>query len=140
MKNGKIAQEHDFMDNMVFLQQLGLVSSPENLSVVDNLYKSFAAGDIPAVLSAMDEKIVWNEAEGNHYADGNPYVGPEAVLNGVFARVVADHEYFTLKDINLHEMSDNKILATLRYDGKVKNTGKTFNAQVAHFRTLKDGK
>ncbi|MFO7719612.1 MAG: ester cyclase [Gillisia sp.] len=140
MKNGKIAQEQDFFDNMLFMQQLGLVSNPENLSIVDNLYKAFAAGDIPSVLGAMDEKIVWNEAEGNAYADGNPYIGPDAVLNGVFARVVEDHEYFTLNDITLHEMSDNKVLATLRYDGKVKETGKTYNAQVAHLWTLKDGK
>ncbi|MFN4763177.1 ester cyclase [Gillisia sp. Q332] len=140
MKNGKIAQEQDFFDNMLFMQQLGLVSNPENLDIVDNLYKAFSTGDIPSVLGALDEKVVWNEAEGNAYADGNPYIGPDAVLNGVFARVGEEHEYFTLENIQLHEMSDNKVLATLRYDGKVKETGKTYNAQVAHLWTLKDGK
>lgn len=65
MKNGKIAQEQDFMDNMVFMQQLGLVSSPENIGIVDRLYKAFAVGDIPLVLGTMDANIVWNEAEGN---------------------------------------------------------------------------
>ncbi len=112
----------------------------QNKTIIDGLYKSFAAGDVPAVLGGMDANIVWMEAEGNAYADGNPYIGPEAVLNGVFARVIGDHEYFTLNDIVLHEMSDNKVLATLRYDGKVKKTGKTYNAQVAHLWTLKDGK
>jgi enamine deaminase RidA (YjgF/YER057c/UK114 family) len=29
--------------------------------------------------------------EGNAYADGNPYIGPDAVLNGVFARILAEH-------------------------------------------------
>lgn len=140
MKNGKIIREQDFMDNMVFLQQLGLASASENRSIIDNLYKAFAAGDIPAVLGGMDANIIWNEAEGNSYADGNPYIGPEAVLNGVFARVGGDHEYFTLNDIQLHEMSDNKILATLRYDAKRKETGKSYNAQVAHLWALKDGK
>lgn len=112
----------------------------ENTAVIDGLYKSFSAGDIPAVLAALDEKVVWMEAEGNAYADGNPYIGPEAVLNGVFARAGADHDYFTLEDIELHGMSGNKVLATLRYDAKVKETGKTFNAQVAHLWTLKEGK
>lgn len=139
MKNGKIAREQDFMDNMLFMQQLGLVSNPENLSIVDNLYKNFGAGDIPAVLAAMDEKIVWNEAEGNAYADGNPYIGPDAVLKGVFGRIGEEHEYFNLNDIQLHQMSDNKVLATLRYDAKHKN-GNSYNAQVAHLWTLKDGK
>ncbi len=140
MKDGKIAQEQDFMDNMVFLQQLGIVSNPENVSIIDGLYKSFSAGDIPNVLSALDSNVVWNEAEGNAYADGNPYISPDAVLNGVFARVGADHEYFNLANIELHDMSNNQVLATLRYQGKLKKNGATFDAQVAHLYTLKDGK
>lgn len=96
MKNGKIAQEQDFMDNVVFMQQLGLTSNPANVGIIDGLYKAFAVGDIPKVLAGLDAKIVWNEAEGNKYADGNPYIGPEAVLNGVFARIGAEHEYFKL--------------------------------------------
>ncbi len=111
-----------------------------NTTIIDGLYKAFAAGDVPSVLGAMNAGIVWNEAEGNAYADGNPYVGPDAVLNGVFARVLADHDYFTLENIELHEMSNNKILATLRYNAKNKETGEAYNAQVAHLWTLKDGK
>ena len=140
MKNGKIAQEQDFMDNMIFMQQLGLISDLNNMAVVDGLYKAFGSGDIPAALGAMDSQIEWNEAEGNSLAVGNPYIGPDAVLNGVFAKLGAEHEYFKLADIELHEMSNNQILATLRYDAKVKKTGKAYNAQVAHLWSLKDGK
>jgi len=140
MKNGKIAQEQDFMDNMVFMQQLGLSSDPANVGVIDGLYKAFAVGDIPKVLAGLDEKIIWNEAEGNKYADGNPYIGPEAVLNGVFARIGGEHEYFKLVNIELHEMSNNKVLATLRYQAKLKKNGATYDAQVAHLWSLKDGK
>ncbi|WP_417372304.1 ester cyclase, partial [Gelidibacter japonicus] len=140
MKDGRIVQEQDFMDNGVHLQQLGLVSDPNNIGVVDNLYKAFAVGDIPAVLAGMDSKIVWNEAESNDLADGNPYIGPDAILNGVFVRLGQDHEYFKLVDIQLHGMDNNQVLATLRYDAKVKKTGKTYNAQVAHLWTLRDGK
>ncbi|MBA4300684.1 MAG: ketosteroid isomerase [Cyclobacterium sp.] len=113
--------------------------SKKNMSIVEGLYKAFAVGDIPAVLGGLDPNVVWNEAEGNAYADGNPYIGPDAVLNGVFARIGADHEYFNLKDIVLHEMSNGKVLATLRYDAKHKN-GNSYNAQVAHLWSLKDGK
>ena len=110
-----------------------------NVSIIDGLYKAFAVGDIPTVLGSMDSKIVWNEAEGNAYADGNPYIGPEAVLNGVFGRIMQEHEYFNLKDIELHEMHNDKVLATLRYDAK-RDNGNSYNDQVAHFWTLKDGK
>ncbi|RKS53933.1 hypothetical protein BC962_2200 [Gillisia mitskevichiae] len=140
MKNAKILQEQDFMDNMEFYSQLGLISDPNNKAVINSLYEAFSIGDIPAALSTMDPEIVWNEAEGNSYASGNPYIGPEAVLNGVFAKIGADHEYFKLNDIELHEMSNNKVLATLRYNAKIKDNAATYDAQVAHLFTLKDGK
>lgn len=89
----------------------------------------------------MHPKMEWNEAESNALADGNPYIGPDAILNGVFARLGANHEYFNLQDIELHSMQDNKVFANLRYDAKVKETGKSYNAQAAHFWTLNtDGK
>lgn len=140
MKDGKIIQEQDFMDNTVFMQQLGIISSPENMGVIDTLYKAFAVGDIPSVLGSLDEKVVWNEAEGNAYADGNPYIGPDAVLNGVFARVGGEWDGFKLVDIELHDMSNNQVLATLRYNGAYKKTNKSIDAQVAHLWTLNDGK
>lgn len=131
--DGKIVKEYGYWDISRFFY------NPENTAVIDQLYKAFAAGDVPSVLAAMDSGIVWNEAESNFYADGNPYIGPEAVLNGVFGRVLAEHEYFNLQDIELHDMTNNKVLATLRYDAK-HNNGKTFNAQVAHLWTLNNGK
>lgn len=115
-------------------------SNSENVQVVDATYKAFAKGDIPTVLGLLDEKVVWNEAEGNTLADGNPYIGPDAVLNGVFARIPNDFENFRLVDIKLHEMSNNQVLATLRYNGKSVHNGKELDAQVAHLWTVKDGK
>lgn len=140
MKNGKIAQEQDFMDNAVFMQQLGLVSNPENVSIINGLYNAFARGDIPTVLAGMDTNIIWNEAESNSLAKGNPYIGSDAILNDVFIPLGNNHEYFKLADIKLHEMSNNQVLATLRYDAKNKETGKVYNAQATHLWTLKDGK
>ncbi|MFU8843719.1 MAG: ester cyclase [Bacteroidales bacterium] len=56
--DGRIAEERDFMDNMALLAQLGIVSSPGNVAVVDGLYKSFAIGDIPNALATMDPNII----------------------------------------------------------------------------------
>jgi steroid delta-isomerase-like uncharacterized protein len=138
--DGRIAAEQDFMDNMSLLAQLGVVSAPGNVAVVDGLYQGFAKGDVPAVLAAMDANIVWNEAESFPYADKNPYIGPDAVLNGVFGRIMAEWEYWNLTDIQLHEMSGNMVLATLRYKAKHKTSGKMIDSQTAHLWTLKDGK
>jgi len=140
MKNGKIAQEQDFLDNMSFMSQLGIVSSPDNMNIIDKIYKDFSKGDVPAVIASLDANVVWNEAEGNAWADGNPYKGPDAVLNGVFARVGSDYDYFETADVQLHEMSNNQVLATMRYKGKLKKNGVIIDAQAAHLWTLKDGK
>ena len=140
MKNGKITQEQDFLDNMALMQQLGVVSAPENIALIQKLYDDFAKGDVPAVVAVLDANVVWNEAEGNAWADGNPYKGPDAVLNGVFARVGSEYDYFKTANIQLHEMSNNQILATLRYQGKIKKNGKKIDAQAAHLWTLNNGK
>jgi ketosteroid isomerase-like protein len=107
----------------------------QNIQVIDKRCNAFATGDMSTVLGSMHPDIEWNEAEGDFLADGNPYIGPDAILNGVFARLGANHEYFNLKDIQLHNMSDHKVLATLRYDAKVKDTGKSYNAQATHLWT-----
>ncbi|WP_323788549.1 ester cyclase [Psychroserpens sp.] len=140
MKNGKISQEQDFMDNAVFMQQLGIQSNSANVGIIHGVYESFSKGDIPSVLGMMDAKIVWNEAESNSLADGNPYIGPDAVLAGVFSRLGDKYESFSLKDIRLHDMANNQVLATLRYIAKMKTTGKKIDVQAAHLWSLKDGK
>ncbi len=61
--------------------------SQENVELMRGLYYAFGRGDVEAVLGPMDEGIEWNEAENFIYADRNPYVGPQAVLEGVFARL-----------------------------------------------------
>lgn len=119
---------------------LSAPAGSDNVAVVDGLYQSFAKGDIPNALATMDAAIVWNEAESFPYADRNPYIGPEAVLNGVFARIGEEWEYWNLTDIQLHDVSGEKVLSTLRYKAKHKKTGKVIDAQTAHLFTLKDGK
>ena len=140
MKEGRIAQEQDFMDNGVLMQQLGLVSDPNNVNVVDGMYKAFAVGDIPTVLGAMDANIIWNESSCSSYADGNPYTSPEAVLKGVFKRIGEDSENFKLENIKLVGMDGNKVLASLNYNFKSKKTDENIITTVIHEWTIENGK
>ncbi|NOY47707.1 MAG: hypothetical protein GXO84_05845 [Chlorobi bacterium] len=140
MKNGKIAQEQDFFDNMVFLQQLGIVSSPNNMAIIKKLYDDFAKGDIPAVGAVMATNIEWNEAENFPFADGNPYIGFDAILKGVFGRIGEEWDYWNLADLNYNDMANDKILVTGRYQAKYKKNGAVINLQMAHLWDLKDEK
>lgn len=145
-EDGKIVREVGLWDptevvlELQAIEALNSLAPEEYLSIVNGMYKAFAAGDIPGVLAAMDSKVIWNEAEGNPYADGNPYVGPDAVLKGVFTRVGEEHEYFNLTNLKLHNVGDDKVLATLRYNAKRKDNGAIIDAQAAHLWTLKNGK
>ena len=56
-----------------------------NSEIIQGLYESFAQGDVPAVLGTMADDIQWTEAEGFPLA--GTYVGPQAVLEGVFMRL-----------------------------------------------------
>ena len=140
MKEGKIGQEQDFMDNLVFMQQMGIASSPNNVGIIEGTYNSFAAGNVEAVLANFDPKIEWNEAENFPYADGNPYIGGEAIVNGVFGRIGAEWDNFHLTDLTFHDMSNNMVLVTGRYQGTYKKNGGVMNVQMAHLWTLNNGK
>jgi ketosteroid isomerase-like protein len=87
----------------------------------------------------MDNDIVWNEAESNSLAAGNPYIGPDAVLNGVFVQLGQMYQSFSLKDVKLYEMSNDQVLATMYYAITSKK-GKKYEVQAAHHWTLENGK
>ncbi len=112
----------------------------KNLEIVTGMYDAVAKGDFPAFLGAMDEAIEWNEAENFPYADRNPYMGPQAVAEGVFGRIGADWEYWTLSDHEFHETKDEMVIVTGRYNAKHKITGNIIKAQFTHIWRLKDGK
>ena len=112
----------------------------ENLEVIKNMYEAVATGDFPAFLGSMDAAIEWNEAENFPYADGNPYIGPEAVAAGVFGRIAADWEYWTLSDHEYHDCNGDNIIVTGRYNAKHKITGKIIKAQFTHVWTVKNDK
>src|SRR5688500_18403883 len=110
-----------------------------NTDPVRALYAAFAQGDMPAALATMAPDIVWNEAENYPYADRNPYVGPEAVLHGVFARIGGDWEGFAATPDEFIDGGDT-IVSLGHYTGRFKATGKPMRAQFAHVCRVKGGK
>ncbi len=62
--------------------------------VVKGVYEAFAEGRVDAVFGAFDSEIEWMEAESSPYADGNPYIGPDAIAGGVFQPLMSDFESF----------------------------------------------
>lgn len=113
--------------------------SAENVSLVKGIYAAFGSGDVPAVVAAMSPEIVWNEAENFPYADGNPYVGAEAILGGVFARIASEWDGFHVEPEQFLDAGDTVVM-TGRYLGTSRGTGQAMNPQVAHIWTVAGGK
>ncbi len=112
----------------------------KNPDIIKGMYDAVAKGDFPSFLNAMDPNIEWNESENFPYADNNPYIGPQAIAEGVFGRIGAEWEYWTLSDLAFHEPKGEMIIVTGRYNAKHKITGKVIRAQFAHFWWLVNGK
>ncbi len=112
---------------------------PTNADVIRSTYDAFARGDVPAVLGVMSPDIVWNEAENFPYADGNPYIGPDAVVEGVFARLGGEWDYWNL-DIE-HILDAGDAVVTLgRYKARHATNRSELDAQFVHVWWLEGGR
>jgi ketosteroid isomerase-like protein len=103
-------------------------------------YAAFGHNDPSVLFGAMDPGIVWNEAEGNPLSDRNPYVGPQAIGEGVFARLMAAVDDFTAVPTTFIDGGDDVVVLG-RYGGTLTSTGgETLNAQFCHVYRFRAGK
>lgn len=111
-----------------------------NVTLVQDLYAAFGRGDIDEVLAMCDGQIAWHEAEGNPYQpSGKPFVGPDDILQNLFARLGADWSQFSVHPQRFHEAGDT-VVVEARYTGTHARTGKTLDAQVCHVWQYRAGK
>lgn len=111
-----------------------------NMDVVKSAYAALSRGDVPAVFGAMDSKIEWREAEGNPYMpSGAAWMGPDAILNNLFAKLGTEWEAFTVHPKTYHDAGET-IVVEGRYTGTYKETGKSLDVQVCHVWEVRGGK
>ncbi|MDJ0616809.1 MAG: nuclear transport factor 2 family protein [Calothrix sp. MO_192.B10] len=108
-----------------------------NVDIIKSLYKSFAAGDIDAVLGILAEDVEWIESDGIPYE--GTFRGHEAIINGVFAKIGSEWSNFNAHVDEFIDAGD--IVITLGVDSGTYNaTGKSMQAPTASIWRLKDGK
>lgn len=110
-----------------------------NTDLVRKAYAAFAQGDVESVLGLMDANVEWNEAEHITYWPGGPFIGPQAVVDGVFARIPQDFDGFTI-DLQRVVGCGDTVVVEARYRATAKATGMPLDAQVAHIWDFRDGK
>jgi len=111
-----------------------------NIELVTQGYKNFAAGNIEAVLALFHPEVEWNECKGFPYVSGDGlFIGPNAIAQNVFAKIPENYDGF---DIEIQELygSGDKVVMVGYYKGVWKAIGKEYKANATHVWTLKDGK
>ncbi|MGB7563403.1 MAG: nuclear transport factor 2 family protein [Prochlorococcaceae cyanobacterium] len=107
-----------------------------NKDIIENAYASFAAGDVPAALAVMAQGIQWTEADGFPLA--GTYIGPQAVLEGVFVRLGEIGDDFAVVPEQF-VAADDTVVALGIYKWKHKVSGAPAVVKMAHVWTLKNG-
>lgn len=111
-----------------------------HVPVVKDLYAKFASGDVPAVLAMLTDDVEWREAESNPYQpSGEPWRGPQAVLENLFVKLGGEWDGFTVTPSCFLDAGD-RVIVEGRYTGTYRATGKALDAQVCHVWTLRDGR
>src|SRR5262245_55298717 len=103
------------------------------------IYAAFGRNDPSVLFAAMDPAINWNQAEGNPLADRNPYVGPQAIGEGVFGRLLAAIDNFTVVPSTIIDGGDY-VVALGRYGGRMKDGGATLDSPFCHVFQFRGGK
>jgi uncharacterized protein len=108
-----------------------------NAELVRGLYDAFAKGDVTAVLAALDENVEWTEVDG--FPHGGTYIGRDAAVDGVFARIGSEWDPF-LADMTEFLDAGDHVVAIGRYRGTHKPTGRSLDSEAAVVWTIRDGK
>ncbi|MDT8342263.1 MAG: nuclear transport factor 2 family protein [Longimicrobiales bacterium] len=112
-------------------------ASDANRAIVQQAYADFATGDVDAFLSVLDPEVTWTDAEGYPYA--GTYVGPDALLEGLIARIGAEWDGYTVV-ADTYLADGDRVVALGTYSGTYKATGRSVKAPFAHVWQFVDGK
>lgn len=108
-----------------------------NVDVIRAHYAGSERKDLAAMLAPLTMTTVWIEMDGSSGA--GPYLGTEAIANGVFRRIGEEWDGFTF---TLEKLIDGgeTIVGIGTYAGVYKKTGKPMSARVVHVWDMDDGK
>ena len=108
-----------------------------NKEIIQDLYQSFAVGDIEAVTAAFADDIEWTEADG--FPLGGVYVGPQSVVQNVFMRLGEFSDNWGV-EVDRYIADGDTVVADGKYTWNHKEPGEACEVRMAHVWTLADGK
>ena len=102
-----------------------------SIKTIQAAYAAFANNDPSVLFGAMAPDVQWHEAQGNPLADRNPYVGAQAIGEGVFGRLLAAIDGFSAAPDRYVDGGEDVIVLGC-YTGTMKHNGAKLNAPFCH--------
>ena len=108
-----------------------------NFEAIKAHYAASDRKDVEAMMAPITQQTVWTEMAGFPYA--GTYVGPEAIIAGVFKRIGEEWDDYALA---LERLIDggSTIVGIGTYTGAYRSTGRTMRARVTHVWDMDGGK
>ncbi|WP_166660014.1 nuclear transport factor 2 family protein [Actinomycetospora succinea] len=106
-----------------------------NVATVQGAYGAFNSGDVPGVLAVMQPDIECIEGAGPYQGR---YVGPQAIVDNVFAPIPEDWSEFTVTPDEFLEAGD-VIVVLGWFAGTARESGTSFRSRFAHVVRMRDG-
>lgn len=110
---------------------------PTNLDIIRSTYEGPSEENGRNLLAVLAPDASWTEAAGFPYA--GTYIGPEAIVAGVFKRLATEWEGYQAK-VHTYLADGDRVVAFGVYSGTYRATGKAMTATFAHLYRIQDGK
>lgn len=114
------------------------MNEQQNLDVIRSAYIAFRSGDIPGVLNTLTDDVEWFTPGPSQI----PYAGTFRGKGGVteFFRILSQNEDVQIFEPEHFFADGDTVIALGRYAARVKDTGRTAQADWVHQFTFRDGK
>ena len=109
-----------------------------NKTIVESIYSAFQRGDIPYILSQLDDNCVWNSMGAPQVPYGGEFKGKEIINFFQILSETLDISLFEPKEYIANE--DGHVVAMGIFGGKGKKTGKNFEANWSMLWKFKNSK
>lgn len=110
----------------------------DNIHVVTSIFDAFGRGDVPAILTFVDENVEWEIPGPESVSYYGPRRGHEGVGN-FFAAIGSAVEFETLEPREFIAR-DDKVVVLGSERGRVRETGKSFEQEWAMVFSVHEGK
>ncbi|GIH69963.1 nuclear transport factor 2 family protein [Sphaerimonospora thailandensis] len=108
------------------------------MTVVERLYRAFAARDVAELLAVLHPDFVGRVSAGMPLGVGGVHHGPEAMLRDCWGVIYGELDTCPQPDEYLWSGSD-RVVVLGHYRGAARRTGESHDAVFAHALRLKDG-